>query len=106
MFWIVLAKNEKGTLKGMSVTFKENVMKKLLLSSLAITKKQITLLRVIPTMTCQDAFYLTYILAFYLTFILTFHLANILAVYLAFSFYLAFYLTYILTFYLTFSLPT
>ena len=66
---------------------------------------QITLLRVIPTMTSIRllAFYLTYLLAFYLAYLLAFYLAYLLAFYLAYllQYVLAYLLAYLLTFFLT-----
>ena len=87
----------------------------------AIRLHEITLLRVIPTMTFillllanLLAFYLTYLRAFYLGYLLAFYLAYLLAFYRAYllqyvlayllAFYLAFYLAYLLAFYLTFLL--
>ena len=82
----------------------------------SLVGKKITLLRVIPTMTCQTytlsilTIYLKYILAFYLAFylrlILTFYLAVYLTFYLAFhlTFYPAFCLAYILAFYVAYQL--
>ena len=88
---------------------------------------QITLLRVIPTMTFIHlllanllafylanilALYLAYLLAFYLTFYLAFCLAYLLAFYLAYlrTFYLAYllalYLAYLIAFYLAYLLAS